>query len=106
LKRLKPGGFRHRITIMLGSFVANPLLTSHPRTSKPFDSSTTTNAGHKAEVSSGTQAIAGRAALMLEYASLRHSNHCPLGMYVVPSPENLFVWDAVLFVHQGLRSLL
>jgi hypothetical protein len=25
----------------------------------------------------------------------------PPGMYVVPSPESLLVWDCVFFVHQG-----
>lgn len=42
-----------------------------------------------------------RTAVSLEYASIRHSQHCPLGMYVVPSVENLLVWDGVFFVHQG-----
>ena len=42
-----------------------------------------------------------RTAVSLEYASLRHAQHCPLGMYVVPSAENLLVWDAALFIHQG-----
>ncbi|KAJ7276357.1 ubiquitin-conjugating enzyme/RWD-like protein [Mycena haematopus] len=42
-----------------------------------------------------------RTTLSLEYASLQHRDHCPLGMYVVPSPESLLVWDAVFFVHQG-----
>ncbi|KDQ64479.1 hypothetical protein JAAARDRAFT_28110 [Jaapia argillacea MUCL 33604] len=42
-----------------------------------------------------------RTAVSLEYASLRHKGHCPLGMYVTPSTENLLVWDAVFFVHQG-----
>ncbi|KAI0650297.1 UBC-like protein [Trametes meyenii] len=38
-----------------------------------------------------------RTAVSLEYASLRHTGHCPLGMYVTPSPDNLMVWDAVFF---------
>ncbi|KAJ6515932.1 ubiquitin-conjugating enzyme/RWD-like protein [Mycena sanguinolenta] len=42
-----------------------------------------------------------RTTISLEYASLQHRDHCPLGMYVVPSPESLLVWDAVFFVHQG-----
>jgi hypothetical protein len=42
-----------------------------------------------------------RTAVSLEYASLCYNMHCPLGMYVVPSIENLLVWDAVFFVHQG-----
>ncbi len=45
-----------------------------------------------------------RTAVSLEYASLRHTGHCPLGMYVTPSPDNLMVWDAVFFVHQGTRA--
>ena len=42
-----------------------------------------------------------RTTVSLEYASLRHNDHCPLGMYVVPSTDNLLVWDGVFFVHQG-----
>ncbi|KAJ7498947.1 UBC-like protein [Mycena latifolia] len=42
-----------------------------------------------------------RTTISLEYASLAARDHCPLGMYVVPSPETLMVWDAVFFVHQG-----
>jgi len=37
----------------------------------------------------------------LDYTALRHGSHCPLGIYVIPSSNNLFVWDAVFFVHQG-----
>ena len=44
-----------------------------------------------------------RAAVSLEYASLRYKKHCPLGIYIVPSLESILVWDAVLFVHQGLE---
>ncbi|KAJ3979619.1 UBC-like protein [Lentinula detonsa] len=44
---------------------------------------------------------AARAAISLEYASLRNRSHCPLGLYVVPTAETLLVWDAVLFIHQG-----
>ncbi|KIY71430.1 UBC-like protein [Cylindrobasidium torrendii FP15055 ss-10] len=39
--------------------------------------------------------------ISLEYASLKYQNHCPLGMYIVPSKESLFAWDAMFFVHQG-----
>ncbi|OCH90970.1 UBC-like protein [Obba rivulosa] len=42
-----------------------------------------------------------RTAVSLEYASLRHAGHCPLGMYITPSVNDLLVWDAVFFVHQG-----
>lgn len=39
--------------------------------------------------------------IAMEYAALRHRDHCPLGMYVLPSAESLLIWEAVLFVHQG-----
>ncbi|KAI0347214.1 UBC-like protein [Trametopsis cervina] len=42
-----------------------------------------------------------RTTISQEYASLMHTGHCPLGMYVTPTPNNLLVWDAVFFVHQG-----
>jgi len=42
-----------------------------------------------------------RAAISIEYASLRHDKHCPAGMYVTPSAESILIWDAVLFVHKG-----
>jgi ubiquitin-protein ligase len=47
------------------------------------------------------ESVIARTAISLEYASLRHAGHCPLGMYVVPSTASLFVWDAAFFVHQG-----
>ena len=47
-----------------------------------------------------------RTAVSLEYASLRHNDHCPLGMYVVPSAEDLLVWDSVFFVHRGLFRVM
>ena len=42
-----------------------------------------------------------RVAISLEYASLRYQSHCPLGMYVIPFAADPFIWDAVLFIHQG-----
>ena len=42
-----------------------------------------------------------RVAISLEYASLRYRSHCPLGMYVIPFADDPFIWDAVLFIHQG-----
>ncbi|KAF8591502.1 UBC-like protein [Ramaria rubella] len=39
--------------------------------------------------------------LAMEYANLRSgTQHCPLGIYVVPS-DTLLHWDGVLFIHQG-----
>lgn len=42
-----------------------------------------------------------RVAISLEYASLRYQSHCPVGMYVIPFADDPFLWDAVLFIHQG-----
>ncbi|KAH7914236.1 UBC-like protein [Hygrophoropsis aurantiaca] len=42
-----------------------------------------------------------RAAISLEYASLRHHRHCPTGMYVIPSSATILVWEVAFFVHQG-----
>ncbi|KAF8830546.1 hypothetical protein HHX47_DHR2000969 [Lentinula edodes] len=47
---------------------------------------------------------AARAAIALEYASLRNRSHCPLGLYVVPAADTILIWDAVLFIHQGLPN--
>jgi hypothetical protein len=52
------------------------------------------------------ESVIARTAISLEYASLRHAGHCPLGMYVVPSTASLFVWDAAFFVHQGAFFIL
>ncbi|KAI0677104.1 UBC-like protein [Trametes maxima] len=60
----------------------------------------TTGLNVAAPAASATPALT-RTAVSLEYASLRHTGHCPLGMYVTPSPDSLMVWDAVFFVHQG-----
>lgn len=48
-----------------------------------------------------------RAAISLEYTSLRYQSHCPLGMYIIPFADDPSIWDAVLFIHQGepYRSL-
>ena len=51
-------------------------------------------------IESGISPVA-RAAISIEYASLRHDRHCPTGIYVTPSAESMLVWDAVLFVHKG-----
>ncbi|PPQ63868.1 hypothetical protein CVT24_009494 [Panaeolus cyanescens] len=42
-----------------------------------------------------------RSAIALEYSLLRNIQHCPLGMYVLPSSSNIYVWDVVFFIHQG-----
>lgn len=43
----------------------------------------------------------------MEYAAVQNDGHCPKGMYVIPSTESILIWDAVLFVHQGMsRDIL
>ncbi|GAN01845.1 UBC-like protein [Mucor ambiguus] len=39
--------------------------------------------------------------IMTELINLRNPSHCPLGVYVMPSTEDLHVWYGVLFVHKG-----
>ncbi|CDH49419.1 ubc-like protein [Lichtheimia corymbifera JMRC:FSU:9682] len=39
--------------------------------------------------------------LMTEFINLRNPSHCPLGVYVIPSSDNLNVWYGVVFVHKG-----
>lgn len=55
--------------------------------------------------SDATPNSVSRAVISTEYASLRYNKHCPSGMYVTPSLDNVFVWDAVLFVHKGVVSI-
>ncbi|KAI7872959.1 ubiquitin-conjugating enzyme/RWD-like protein [Spinellus fusiger] len=38
---------------------------------------------------------------MTEFINLRNPKHCPLGVYVMPSSDNLNVWYGVIFVHKG-----
>ncbi|ORY94005.1 ubiquitin-conjugating enzyme/RWD-like protein [Syncephalastrum racemosum] len=39
--------------------------------------------------------------LMTEFINLRNPSHCPLGVYVMPSSDNLNIWYGVIFVHKG-----
>ncbi|KAI0723153.1 UBC-like protein [Earliella scabrosa] len=82
---------------MLSSFVPAPIVDlSSPAKARAHRQGTR----HGSITELATPALT-RTAVSLEYASLRHTGHCPLGMYVTPSPDNLMVWDAVFFVHQG-----
>ncbi|KAI0080882.1 UBC-like protein [Panus rudis PR-1116 ss-1] len=90
---------------MLSGLVTSPTIdlstprktTSKPATRQPSARSNTGATAPDAQVASALT----RTAVSLEYASLRYPNHCPTGMYVVPSPESILIWDAVFFVHQG-----
>ncbi|SGY22577.1 BQ5605_C019g08821 [Microbotryum silenes-dioicae] len=55
-----------------------------------------------------TASIAARQAVMLEFAALGASSTCPLGMYVLPTRDDVFThgacpaaWQCVLFIHRG-----
>ncbi|KAG0145533.1 hypothetical protein CROQUDRAFT_93652 [Cronartium quercuum f. sp. fusiforme G11] len=39
--------------------------------------------------------------ITLEFASLRSPGHCPIGVWVIPSPTNVYLWEGVLFIHRG-----
>ncbi|KAI0353511.1 UBC-like protein [Trametes cingulata] len=87
---------------MLSSLVPSPTIDlSTPTKSRPSRQNTSAlSTGNTFTAESSSPALT-RTAISLEYASLRHTGHCPLGMYITPSPDNLMVWDAVFFVHQG-----
>lgn len=63
--------------------------------------STTTNQSPSGALPDGPVDPVVRTAVSLEYASVRYKEHCPLGIYIIPSSESLMIWDAVFFVHQG-----
>lgn len=84
---------------MLSSLVPSPDLSSRKPQRQP------TRSASGPDLPPPVPALT-RTAVSLEYASLRHTGHCPLGMYVTPSPDNLMVWDAVFFVHQGSPAAL
>lgn len=89
---------------MLASLVPSPtidLTTPTKNKSRPSRLPASNTAAANADA---TSSALTRTAISLEYASLRHAGHCPLGMYVTPSTENLLIWDAVFFVHQGRVS--
>ncbi|KAF8974756.1 ubiquitin-conjugating enzyme/RWD-like protein [Flammula alnicola] len=90
---------------MLGSFAALPLDLGGIAAQKARSASRQTSSLRQAQSDSNNQGndngVLARTAVSLEYASLVNTGHCPLGIYVVPSSTNLFVWDAVFFVHQG-----
>lgn len=83
---------------MLGALVPPPMMDHRSKT-RPI-SRVIANVATEQDGDITTNPVA-RTTVSLEYASLRHNEHCPLGMYIVPSIENLLVWDAVFFVHQG-----
>lgn len=95
---------------MLGSFVVTPSdLHSYPSTNarKP-QASGTAPVSHRRTATSGSQHALDpvspitRTTISLEYMSVIHKSHCPLGMYILPSVDNLLRWDGVLFIHQGV----
>ncbi|KAG2013688.1 hypothetical protein CC2G_010568 [Coprinopsis cinerea AmutBmut pab1-1] len=53
---------------------------------------------------SSKASIIARTTITMEYSSLMGAGHCPQGMYILPSKEDLFVWDGVFFAHEGFYS--
>ncbi|KAL3897893.1 MAG: hypothetical protein SGCHY_003110 [Lobulomycetales sp.] len=39
--------------------------------------------------------------LLIEYKNLSNPSHCPAGLYVMPLPDNLYLWHGTLFIHRG-----
>ncbi|KAI9205704.1 ubiquitin-conjugating enzyme/RWD-like protein [Polychytrium aggregatum] len=39
--------------------------------------------------------------LLIEYKNLREPEHCPTGVYVMPSIDNIYEWYGVIFIHRG-----
>lgn len=56
------------------------------------------------DMGNGNPTLITHTTMSQEYASLRYPGHCPLGMYLIPDKDNIFVWDGVFFVHQGSSS--
>ncbi|KAH6560011.1 hypothetical protein BASA61_000368 [Batrachochytrium salamandrivorans] len=50
---------------------------------------------------SQTSNLFRRYQLLIEYKNLRSSNSCPTGIYIIPDPDNLYVWHGALFLHRG-----
>lgn len=83
--------------MMLGSLVPSSTIDLAHRPQRTSSLPQTSSTPQDATVPPVT-----RTAVALEYASLRYQEHCPLGMYVVPTAESIMIWEAVLFVHQGM----
>ncbi|KAF8655296.1 hypothetical protein AX16_003195 [Volvariella volvacea WC 439] len=85
---------------MLSSFVPPPLdLGSRPKPQAQVQRLPRKSVGSIPGESISNPIV--QSTISLEYASLHHKDHCPLGMYIVPSTESLLIWHGVLFVHQG-----
>ncbi|KAG6850044.1 hypothetical protein H0H93_002053 [Arthromyces matolae] len=94
--------------LLLGLWLLQEHMLSNVALSFANISSTASSNASRASTqrSGGPQAVSvlTRTTVSLEYAALRHHLHCPLGMYIVPSVEDLLVWNAVFFVHQGAHG--
>ncbi|GBE79617.1 putative protein crossbronx [Sparassis crispa] len=88
--------------LAIGGLVPSPTIDlSSPTRNRSKTTSRIASATSTTAVADAPSPALTRTAVALEYAALLHAGHCPLGMYVTPSPDNLLVWDAVFFVHQG-----
>ncbi|KAL5536139.1 hypothetical protein ACEPAF_4244 [Sanghuangporus sanghuang] len=55
----------------------------------------------KAEQTMDAERLLAMLEVSMEYAALKNDDHCPKGMYIIPSADSILSWDGVLFVHQG-----
>ena len=87
------------------SHPGSALLPPSPKTAR--SSVTTVTATGAGDTGNGNPTLITYTTISQEYASLRYPGHCPLGMYLIPNKDNMFVWDGVFFVHQGsFRTLV
>ena len=75
------------------------------RSTTTATTSTPTGSGF-GDTTNGNPSLITYTTVSQEYASLRYPGHCPLGMYLIPDKNNLFIWDGVFFVHQGSSHTL
>ncbi|KAF9652216.1 UBC-like protein [Thelephora ganbajun] len=92
---------------MYGYTTYNEPPSTPPRLSRSLTAQTPTRSQPGSALPPSTPATTRSTMTMAqaeEYASLRYPGHCPLGMYLIPDKNNIFVWDGVFFVHQGYYS--
>jgi len=82
------------------------LLPPTPTTARSTTTVTTATSTGFGDTAGGNPSLITYTTISQEYASLRYPGHCPLGMYLIPDKNNMFVWDGVFFVHQGSSPLL
>lgn len=83
---------------------STPSRSSRSQTTPTTPRSSTTTRTGPGDAGNGNTSLITYTTISQEYASLRYPGHCPLGMYLIPDKNNMFIWDGVFFVHQGYYS--